>query len=99
MRLCTFTFRGETTAGAIDDECELAVVIGRGGDRIPRASALDHVLGYTVANDTTDRKAQKEDGQFHRAKSWRGFAPMGPWLVTRDALDPTDLAIRCRVNG
>ncbi len=83
----------------IDYESELAVLIGRGGDRISRSNALDHVLGYTVLNDTTDRKAQKEDGQFHRAKSYRGFAPMGPWLVTTDALDPADLAIKCRVNG
>jgi 2-keto-4-pentenoate hydratase/2-oxohepta-3-ene-1,7-dioic acid hydratase in catechol pathway len=83
----------------IDYECELAVLIGRGGDRISRAAALDHVLGFTVANDTTDRKAQKEDGQFHRAKSYRGFAPMGPWLVTQESLDASDLAVRCRVNG
>lgn len=83
----------------IDYEAELAFVIGRGGDRVSRANALDHVLGFTVLNDTTDRKAQKEDGQFHRAKSYRGFAPMGPWLVTTDALDPSDLAIKCRVNG
>jgi 2-keto-4-pentenoate hydratase/2-oxohepta-3-ene-1,7-dioic acid hydratase in catechol pathway len=83
----------------IDYEAELALVIGRAGDRIPRENALDHILGYTILNDTTDRKAQKEDGQFHRAKSYRGFAPMGPWLVTQDALDPADLAIRCRVNG
>lgn len=83
----------------IDYECELAFVIGRGGDRIPRAKALEHVLGFTILNDTTDRKAQEEDGQYHRAKSYRGFAPMGPWLVTADALDASDLAIRCRVNG
>ena len=83
----------------VDHECELVVVIGRAGDRIPRAKALDHVFGYTVGNDVTDRKAQKEDGQFHRGKSYRGFAPMGPWLVTQDALEPGDLAIRCRVNG
>jgi len=74
-------------------------VIGSPGDRISRAHALEHVLGFTVLNDTTDRKAQKEDGQFHRAKSYRGFAPMGPWLVTADALDPSDLAVKCRVNG
>ncbi len=74
-------------------------MIGRGGDLIPKEKALDHVLGYTVANDVTDRKAQKEDGQFHRAKSYRGFGPMGPWLVTKDDVDPQDLAIKCRVNG
>jgi 2,4-didehydro-3-deoxy-L-rhamnonate hydrolase len=83
----------------IDYEAELALVIGRPGDRISRANALDHVLGFTILNDTTDRKAQKEDGQFHRAKSYRGFAPMGPWLVTTDALAHGDLAIKCRVNG
>ncbi|HZU97503.1 MAG TPA: fumarylacetoacetate hydrolase family protein [Planctomycetota bacterium] len=83
----------------IDYEAELAFVIGTGCERVSQAGALEHVLGYTVLNDTTDRKAQKEDGQFHRAKSYKGFAPMGPWLVTADALSPDDLAIRCRVNG
>jgi 2-keto-4-pentenoate hydratase/2-oxohepta-3-ene-1,7-dioic acid hydratase in catechol pathway len=83
----------------IDYECELAFAIGKAGDRIPREKALDHVLGFFVLNDVSDRKAQKEDGQFHRAKSWRGFAPMGPWLVTPDAFDHRDAAIRTRVNG
>jgi 2-keto-4-pentenoate hydratase/2-oxohepta-3-ene-1,7-dioic acid hydratase in catechol pathway len=83
----------------IDYECELAFAIGKAGDRIPREKALDHVLGFFVLNDVSDRKAQKEDGQFHRAKSWRGFAPMGPWLVTSDAFNFRDAAIRTRVNG
>lgn len=83
----------------VDYECELAVLIGRGGEKISRAAALDHVLGFTVMNDATDRKAQKDDGQFHRAKSYKGFAPMGPWCVTTDELDASDLAIKTRVNG
>jgi 2-keto-4-pentenoate hydratase/2-oxohepta-3-ene-1,7-dioic acid hydratase in catechol pathway len=83
----------------IDYECELAFAIGRAGDRIPRERALEHVLGWFVMNDVSDRKAQKEDGQFHRAKSWRGFAPMGPWLTTRDAFDARDAAVTTHVNG
>ncbi len=82
-------------------ECELAVVIGRPGRRIPEARAMEHVLGYTVANDVTVRDFV---GNLFRppvkAKGWDTFTPLGPFLVSRDEVeDPHDLALRAYVNG
>ncbi len=83
----------------IDVEVELAVVIGRPGFRIPPGRVLDHVLGFTILNDVSDRQAQSSDGQFYRAKSWATFGPMGPWIATPDELDWSNLPIRLRLNG
>lgn len=84
----------------VDYEAELAVVIGRRARHVPRERALDVVVGFMNANDVSARDLQKLDGQWVRAKSCDTFAPMGPWLVTRDqAGDPGALAIRLRLNG
>lgn len=83
--------------GRVDHEAELAVVIGKGGRFIPEDQALDHVLGYTCANDISERDYQKSDELWTRAKGFDTFCSLGPWLVTE--LDIADLAIRCRVNG
>jgi 2-keto-4-pentenoate hydratase/2-oxohepta-3-ene-1,7-dioic acid hydratase in catechol pathway len=85
----------------LDWEVELAVVIGRGGRDIAEADALDHVLGYAVANDITARNVQRgHGGQWFRGKSLDGTCPIGPWIVTPDELGPlAALAITCRVNG
>ncbi|MCX7717617.1 MAG: fumarylacetoacetate hydrolase family protein [Candidatus Sumerlaeaceae bacterium] len=91
--------RPRTTAH-LDYEAELGVIIGRGGRRIPRDRALEHVFGYTVVNDVSARDLQKADGQFVRAKSQDGFGPVGPCLVTADEIpDPQTLPICARVNG
>ncbi|MFO1057124.1 MAG: fumarylacetoacetate hydrolase family protein [Dongiaceae bacterium] len=82
----------------IDYEAELAVVIGRPGRAIEPEQAFDHVWGYTVLNDVTARDLQLKHKQWFMAKSIDGFCPMGPWLVTADAVDARDLAIRCWVN-
>lgn len=84
---------------AIDYEAELAVVIGRGGRRIPRERAMDHVWGYTIINDVTARDVQGRHKQWLLGKSFDSFCPMGPWLVSADALDPADTDLRCWVNG
>ncbi len=84
---------------AIDYEAELAVVIGRGGRRIPRERAMDHVWGYTIINDVTARDVQGRHKQLLLGKSFDSFCPMGPWLVSADALDPADTDLRCWVNG
>lgn len=82
-----------------DWEVELAVVVGRRMQRVSVDAALDHVLGYTVANDVTARDLQEADGQWFRAKSPDTFCPLGPWLVTPDGLDPQALELTTRVNG
>lgn len=84
----------------VDYEAELAVVIGRRARDVARADALGVVLGYMNANDVSARDYQKQDGQWVRAKSCDGFAPMGPWLVTANAVpDPHALGVRLRLNG
>lgn len=84
----------------VDWEGELGVVIGRRVRRVSRENALDVVFGYTAANDISARDLQATDGQWLRGKSLDGFCPLGPVIVTADAIgDPQDLRIRTRVNG
>jgi 2-keto-4-pentenoate hydratase/2-oxohepta-3-ene-1,7-dioic acid hydratase in catechol pathway len=85
----------------LDYEVELAVVIGSRAHRVSAAAALDHVAGYAVMNDVSERTWQTErKGQWVKGKSHDGFAPMGPWLVTRDEVpDPQALALWCDVDG
>jgi 2-keto-4-pentenoate hydratase/2-oxohepta-3-ene-1,7-dioic acid hydratase in catechol pathway len=81
-------------------EAELAVVIGRTGRRIPQARALNHVLGYTCANDVSERviqKAEMDQGALLVGKGFDSFCPLGP--VTATGLDPAAIAIGARVNG
>lgn len=83
----------------VDPEAELAVVIGRPGSRIHRNDAWSHVFGFTIFNDVTARDIQKSDKQWFRAKSFRTFGPMGPWVVTPDELDAKSLEVKLSVNG
>lgn len=84
----------------IDWEAELAVIIGKSGKNITENKALDYVFGYTVVNDVTARDLQRRHGgQWLKGKSLDGACPMGPWIVTRDELDPTNLRVVTRVNG
>jgi 2-keto-4-pentenoate hydratase/2-oxohepta-3-ene-1,7-dioic acid hydratase in catechol pathway len=83
-----------------DYEVELGVVIGTGGKDIPRDRAFEHVFGYTIVNDLTARDLQRRHGQWFKGKGLDASCPMGPWIVTRDALpNAADLGIRLRVNG
>lgn len=84
---------------SIDYEAELVVIIGRGGRHIAREDAMDHVWGYTIGNDVTARDLQLRHRQWLLAKAQDRFCPMGPWAVTRDALDPSNTRIRTWVNG
>ncbi len=85
---------------SLDWEAELGVVIGTGGKDIAEGDAMRHIWGYTVINDVSWRDIQRRHGgQWHKGKSLDGSCPMGPWIVTADALDPTNLRIGCRVNG
>lgn len=84
----------------VDWEVELAVVIGRRARRVAPGDALDHVYGYTVADDVSARDLQFADGQWVRAKSIDTFCPIGPVIVTADEIpDPQALRLRTRVNG
>src|SRR5258706_2627806 len=88
----------------IDYECELAVVIGNAAKDVARERAMDYVLGYTAANDVSARDWQREKslggGQFARGKSFDGFCPLGPWIVTRDEIaNPNALRIKTILNG
>jgi len=86
---------------AIDYEVELTVVIGRAGRNIAKADAFDHVFGYTILNDITARDIQRRHGgQYFKGKGLDGSCPIGPWIVTADAIgDPHALAIGLSVNG
>jgi len=78
-------------------EGELALVIGKRASDLTPEKALEHVAGYTCANDLTARDKQKPDLQWFRAKAADRFCPLGPWLVP--GLDPADLQIQTRLNG
>ena len=88
-------------SSALDYEAELAVVVGRGGRRISRDSALDHVAGYSLFNDASIRDFQLRTPQWTMGKNFDGTGAFGPWLVTPDAVPPgaSGLRIQGRLNG
>lgn len=90
--------RGSTKT---DWEVELAIIIGKAGDYIAKEDALDHVLGYTICNDVSERHYQGErGGQWIKGKSAPTFGPLGPWIVTRDEIaDPQSLDMFLDLNG
>jgi 2,4-diketo-3-deoxy-L-fuconate hydrolase len=86
----------------VDWEVELVVVIGREARRVPSERAWSHVAGVTLGQDLSERKIQNRPPapQFSLGKSFPGFAPVGPWLITPEEFDdPDDLEISCRLNG
>tara|TARA_R110002020_G_scaffold40118_2_gene118686 strand:+ start:28166 stop:29005 length:840 start_codon:yes stop_codon:yes gene_type:complete len=84
-----------------DWEVELGVIIGKGGVYIDEADAMDHVAGYCVVNDVSEREFQIErSGTWDKGKGCDTFGPIGPWLVTRDEIaDPQDLKMWLEVDG
>ena len=84
-----------------DYEAEVALVIGRRGRSIPEEKALDHVFGYCVANDISQRDLQRRHGgQWLKGKSIDGTMPLGPWITTPDDVpDLYQMRIQCEVNG
>lgn len=87
-------------AATVDWEVELVVVIGKPGRDIAWADALDHVAGYCVGQDLSERRLQMalSPPQFSLAKSHKGFAPIGPWITTADEVDHGNLNIRCTIG-
>lgn len=88
-------------ASRVDWEVELGVVIGTAAKYVDEAQALDHVAGYCVINDVSERDFQLNlTGQWTKGKSCDGFGPIGPWFVTKDEVgDPQDIALWADVNG
>lgn len=88
-------------SSSIDYEVELAVVIGKPGRNIAKENAMDHVFGYTILNDITARDIQRRHGgQYFKGKGLDGSCPLGPSIVTADAIsDPHALSIGLTVNG
>ncbi|GAB3617586.1 fumarylacetoacetate hydrolase family protein [Okibacterium endophyticum] len=83
----------------VDYEGELVVIIGRRGRRIAREHALDHVLGYTVANDVTMRDYQYKTHQWLQGKAWDRATPVGPHMVPANEVDLASCGIRTVLNG
>jgi 2-keto-4-pentenoate hydratase/2-oxohepta-3-ene-1,7-dioic acid hydratase in catechol pathway len=81
---------------AVEQEAELAVVIGKEGRWIRTEDTRNHILGYTIAVDVTARDLQRRDGQWTRGKGFDTFCPLGPWIETD--LDVSDVILSCRVN-
>lgn len=108
-----FTKGPDTVIGPFDDiaydpdisaswdyEAEIAMVIGRDGRSIPEEKALDHVFGFLVANDVSQRDLQRaHGGQWLKGKSLDATMPLGPWLTTTDEVDLTGMRVQCEVNG
>ena len=87
------------TTESVDYEGELAIVIGKEGRGIPKVNAIQHIFGYTILNDVTSRRLQKKHQQWFLGKSLDGFCPIGPAILTADAVpDVTQLNITTHVN-
>ncbi|MBY7142834.1 fumarylacetoacetate hydrolase family protein [Virgibacillus sp. NKC19-3] len=84
----------------VDYEAELAIVIGKETKEISKEHALEHVFGYSTANDLTARDLQFRTNQWLLGKNLDGFCPLGPYLVTADEIEnPNSLDISCTING
>lgn len=95
----TITWHSER-ASQVDYEAELGVIIGRPARNVSVHDALDYVFGYTVVNDITARDLQFSEAQWSRCKSFDGFTPTGPVVVTADEIpDPQDLWLTTQVSG
>lgn len=81
----------------VDYEAELAIIIGKDCRKVTAEDAGKYILGYTCANDVSERVFQKLDGQWTRAKGFDTFCPLGPYIVTD--IDPSDLSIKAVRNG
>jgi 2-keto-4-pentenoate hydratase/2-oxohepta-3-ene-1,7-dioic acid hydratase in catechol pathway len=87
-----------TLTANVDPECELGVMIGATATAVAPEDAVEHVFGYTCINDISSRDPWLDGDQWLLGKSMPGFCPVGPWIVTRDELDPRDLRLGCTIN-
>lgn len=90
----------KTCHNQVDGEVELAIIIGRDCKDLTHQTAMEHVLGYTVANDVTARKFQARGSQWSFSKGFDTFCPLGPVVVSRQSLpDPNVLELKTTLNG
>lgn len=83
-----------------DYEAEIAIVIGKGGRSIPRSRAHEHIFGFCLANDVSQRDLQRRHGgQWLKGKSIDGTMPLGPYVVTPDEVDLPKVRLQCLLNG
>ncbi len=82
----------------MDYESELAIIIGKECKNIKKENALDYIFGFTIFNDITSRMIQKKHNQWFRGKSFDQYNAMGPYIVTKDEVDHSNLGIRSYVN-
>jgi len=107
-----FNKLGNTVSGPYDDviypknanrmdwELEIAFVMGKRARYVEEKDAMDYVAGYCICNDVSERRFQmKRNGQWMKGKCAETFAPLGPWLVTTDEIDPSNLDMELKVNG
>lgn len=88
-----------TLTDNVDAECELGVVIGTDAFDVSADEAMAHVFGYTIMNDISSRDPWLDGDQWLIGKSMPGFCPVGPWVVTRDEIDPAALGLGCTIDG
>ena len=87
-------------SNTLDFEGEIAMIIGRGGRRISRADALNHVVGWSIYNDGSVREYQRHTSQFTPGKNFHATGGFGPWMMTADEVgDPYSMALTTRLNG
>lgn len=92
------------SVGRVDHEGELAIIVGKHGENIPKAAAIEHIAGYGILNDVTAREIQRADQRsglpWFRSKSFDTFCPFGPFIVPKDIIpDAQDLKLIVKVNG
>jgi 2-keto-4-pentenoate hydratase/2-oxohepta-3-ene-1,7-dioic acid hydratase in catechol pathway len=83
----------------VDAEVELGIVIGKAAFQVTPSEAMRHVFGYTCMNDVSARDQRLDGDQWMLGKSMPGFCPVGPWIVTADAFEPVNVAVRCTIDG
>jgi 2-keto-4-pentenoate hydratase/2-oxohepta-3-ene-1,7-dioic acid hydratase in catechol pathway len=87
-------------SASLDFEGEIAMIIGRGGRRIARQSAMDHVAGFGIYNDGSVREFQRQTSQFTPGKNFANTGGFGPWMMTPDEIgDLSQMEITTRLNG
>lgn len=83
----------------MDYEAELVIVMGKTAKNVSKEGALSYVFGYSVGNDISARDLQLKTHQWLLGKTPDGFAPVGPYIVTSDEINPNELRVECRING